>query len=513
MGIRSVLPYTLPGVIALIGWWWYISRKKERLSRQGSPEGAPTDATLITSPTEGSNGLVVPPINGTERSAQGSVHATNLKREHESFSYAHNQDYEAASSLRQCSEEDDTHLGQIRGEEVLKPSDLTQSLPNRDDILQVTVNDHRDAEEGSVHCSVTELEEHQLRDLASRSEGSVEVIIQPCRSNDVTSSPDIKTYLSDAERPEPEGEVAMRSKEICVCTVTPAKVQSIPPSESDTQETQHSSKDLFVTSSPDLTSVTLTSVQDSLSLSAIPEGIKIQSSGDEQDLEILVAGLVSGVISAATQEVLSVTRCQVTDGDQQGFISSTAVPCSEQEPVIAQNHHHPLTSSSPINESRGAIEKGITNGCSLTPISEPVEVSHRDHKTDSVPTEFLISSQEASQSASSLNTKLRDEADVIAEDSACSTFEEGISSEELPSSTYDHQLDVIQVTDLSVKEAERAKSLVETCTKAMDLTEIEENSMGAKPKIKLNGAGLGYKAHGTSEVEADQSGGEVLIYV
>ncbi|XP_070591362.1 A-kinase anchor protein 1, mitochondrial [Erythrolamprus reginae] len=30
---RSLLPFTIPGVLALIGWWWFSSRKKERVSR------------------------------------------------------------------------------------------------------------------------------------------------------------------------------------------------------------------------------------------------------------------------------------------------------------------------------------------------------------------------------------------------------------------------------------------------------------------------------------------------
>ncbi|KAK6475596.1 A-kinase anchor protein 1 [Huso huso] len=36
---RSLIPYTLPGVLALIGWWWYVSRKKGRISSHDTKDG------------------------------------------------------------------------------------------------------------------------------------------------------------------------------------------------------------------------------------------------------------------------------------------------------------------------------------------------------------------------------------------------------------------------------------------------------------------------------------------
>lgn len=65
---RSFAPYTLPGVLALLGWWWYISRKKARPnSLQAEEEGAGVGVGvgvgapamgLLSSPSEGSNGLL-----------------------------------------------------------------------------------------------------------------------------------------------------------------------------------------------------------------------------------------------------------------------------------------------------------------------------------------------------------------------------------------------------------------------------------------------------------------------
>ncbi|KAK1157573.1 A-kinase anchor protein 1, mitochondrial-like [Acipenser oxyrinchus oxyrinchus] len=36
---RSLIPYTLPGMLALIGWWWYVSRKKGRISSHDTKDG------------------------------------------------------------------------------------------------------------------------------------------------------------------------------------------------------------------------------------------------------------------------------------------------------------------------------------------------------------------------------------------------------------------------------------------------------------------------------------------
>nr|XP_020642480.1 A-kinase anchor protein 1, mitochondrial [Pogona vitticeps] len=60
---RTLLPFAIPGVLALIGWWWFSSRKKERVSnhdrrdpagleecRIGSPEDFPSNSELSLPP-------------------------------------------------------------------------------------------------------------------------------------------------------------------------------------------------------------------------------------------------------------------------------------------------------------------------------------------------------------------------------------------------------------------------------------------------------------------------------
>ncbi|XP_062241583.1 A kinase (PRKA) anchor protein 1b [Platichthys flesus] len=530
---RAVVPYTLPGVLALIGWWWYISRKKERLISLGSPEEAPTDIGLRTSSAEGSNGLIekgtVSPTIDTECPTHRPQKVTDKKSDPENISLIHVLDSKAAPLPELNSGEAASLLGRIRGEEVHNACVLTQPAFGKGDSLQVSWKDHKDPETSSSLGLVTELAIHQLNEPASAPEEEV----LPCRSNEVTSCPPTTAYLSDAERPEPEGEVAKyhstinAQDEIIVCAVTPAKVQRGIRSEADTLETPSAQAfhQPILTSTPadtDPTSIASTIAQDSNTSSVTPGDIQIHTSSEEdQDLERLAAGLICGVISAATQEVLGVNMCQVTDNSQLSCSSSTPLASSkqhsQQEPIITaqQDHHHLLTSSSQIScESREATEKeqpGMTNGCCSAPLWETAEFRQRVHQTNTQTGHWPTPSQEEAQSVPLLNTQLKgDEVAVLAEDSACSTChsEDGISSEDLQNSMFDNQMDVIQVTDLSAREATQPGSLVETATDTSVLDVTEENSVDAACEIKrLNGMGLRNGAHGTCEVETDQSGG------
>ncbi|CAK6976716.1 A kinase (PRKA) anchor protein 1b [Scomber scombrus] len=526
---RSVVPYTLPGVLALIGWWWYISRKKERLIIHDSPEGDPTNVALRTSPSEGSNGLVEKgTVSPTDTHRPPTVN--NQRTEHDK-SQIHVQDTEAAPALDQSSEEASHHLGKIR-QEVHKPA-VSAVPPHREEGgLQVSLKDHEELQRIPASVLATEPDKLLTRDSNSTPKATVEEVILPCQSTKVTSSSPTDAHRSDAERPEPEGEVAKHHSsisgqdEMVVCAVTPAKVQRVNSSEADSLETPTSVQDFhqhILTSTPTspAPAPALTTTQDCTTTSVTQEDIQVHSSsGEEQDLELLAAGLITEVISAATQEVLGVTSCQVTDKSQAGHpgcSSSTPLAsdrlCYQQELITAtQQHHHLLTSVPQVGhdsaEATQKEEQGVPNGCTSASVWEPVEVSHKVHQTNDVQRgHWPTPSHQAAQSAPLLNIKLKgDEASTLAEDSACSTChsEDGISSEDLQNSTFDNQMDVIQVTDLSVREATPPQSLAESATEATVLALTEESEVDVK---RLDGMVLRNGAHGTCELETDQSGG------
>ncbi|KAG8002333.1 A-kinase anchor protein 1, partial [Nibea albiflora] len=304
----------------------------------------------------------------------------------------------------------------------------------------MTLNDLKDPDENSSPALVKELEKDLVKDATT-----VEVIM-PIQSTKFTSSSSTSAHLSDAERPEPEGEVAKNystvSKQdgMIACAATPAKVQRVIRSEADSLKTPPSAQDFhqhILTSTPTFpspawASTALAVVQDSNTTILTMDSIQVHS-GEDQDLELLASGLITEVISAATQEILGVRGCQVTDNSQPSCSSST-----------------------PLMKLKG------------------------------------------------------NEVVMVTEDSACSTWhsEDGISSEDLQNSMFDNQVDVIQITDLSAREAMQPESLVETTTEATILAETQGNSVDAVCEIKTpNGIGFRNGALGTCEVETDQSGG------
>lgn len=512
---RTVVPYTLPGVLALIGWWWYISRKKERLV---NPDGSPTSLALRASPTEGSNGLVekgnVSPTNVTERPTHRPPKLGNQKTEQENISRIHV--IETAPLLGQ------SPVG--ISQEVPKPKVPTEPPPGKEESPNVSLKDHDDLEKSQLSTLASETNRHLNIDPSSTSEASLKDVVLPFQSTKVTHSSTAECP-SDAERPEPEGEVAKHHSTISTqndgFAITPAKVQMS--SEADSLETPPSVQDFhqhILTStptSPVLNVTALTTAQD--------ENIHVHSiSGEEQDLELLAAGLITEVISAATKEVLGVTSCQVAENSQSGYSGSMSLAsgrlCSQEELIKAtQKRHHLMTSPSQIDcesvdvEVTQRKEQGIPNGCSSTSVWTSAEVSHRVHQTNNGQRgNWPKQTPQAAQSAPLLNMKLKgDDAATLAEDSACSTChsEDGISNEDLQQSVFDNKMDMFQVTDLSLREATEIQGLGETTSEALVLAFTDENSVDAVCDVKrLDGMGLRNGAHGTCELETDQSGGE-----
>lgn len=513
------MPYTLPGALALIGLWWYISRKKERPICHDSPEEASTAVGLRTSPAEGSNGLVekgtISPTNDEESPTHRSAKAHTPQ--------IHVQDNEIAPSLELSSEEAAPHLGRITPEH--KPSDSTLSSFGKEDCLQILLKDPH----GSLSPALVKApEEHQVKDPASALEVAVEDDILSYQATKLTSSSPITAHLSDAERPEPEGEVAKHHSIIntqddtVVCALTPAKVQTAIASEDNSLDTPSSVQDLhqhILTSTPNdpaVTSSPLSTVQDCTTTAVTTVDVQVQGAiGEEQDLELLAAGLITEVISAATQEVLGVTSYKVTDNSHPSCSDSTAFAnsrlCSQQE-LIRSQHLHQLTSHTYEVECREESEKedqGMPNGCASVPRWECVGDCHKVHQTKMEQSGHCTTAPHQV----GLCTLKGDEAARLAEDSACSTChsEDGISSDDLHNSLLDNQTDVMQVTDLSTTEATQHQSVVETI-EATVLALPEDDSLETVCDIKkLNGMGLRNEAHVTCEVETDQSGGENFI--
>lgn len=464
---RAVVPYTLPGVLALIGWWWYISRKKQRFI--GSQDGDPTPSGLGASPLEGSNGLLEKGTKSQADDAQSPSHTSpvvghQISQEHRNIAKAA-QDCEAALLLQQGSVE--ALAVHNKDDKFFHESPAFPALGRGDDPQAI---DHKNPEQ---RCS-SALPSTVVRDADVVVEE--EVVVLSLQTPPISPS----ANLSDAERPEPEGEVAT----YCAALQTQDKMvlQRVARSEGDSLEMPLLAQELHqyaLTSTPITAPTAL--AHDPTARSEDPQ--------ENRDLELLACGLISEVISAATQEVLGVME--------------SSLPASSGTSLAGGGRGSPPGDSHPLarplqagHKSREAVqngEPGVANGCS--PHSDGV------HQTNG-----------GAQSPTLLNAKLKGGGSALTEDSACSTCHssDAASSEDLHS-----KMEAAQATHFSEREVATAPLLTETTTAAgTSLAGMEENSVEAMCEIKrLNGTVLlGNGVLGTCELETDQSGGEALLF-
>uniref|UniRef100_A0A8C5EQ77 Tudor domain-containing protein n=1 Tax=Gouania willdenowi TaxID=441366 RepID=A0A8C5EQ77_GOUWI len=441
---RSIIPYTLPGVLALIGWWWYISRKKDRLVSNDAPERTSPAVGIKTSSAEGSNGLVekatVSQSNETESPAHRPAKVINQSTQHENVSHIPVQDTEAALSLEFNLEEAVPNFTRVGQKELFTVSDVTVPTFGKEEKLQIFIECHVEPERTSLLASETEVGQ-LVPGLVY--EATVEEPICS-QSTKFTSSYPMTPLLSEVQRPDPEGEVATHHNTICTqeetscCVLTPLET----PPESKSLEISPSVPDFTATSTPN--AHVLTSAPQGFTTFANPVKSLLHLSTKEQgvqDLELLAAELITEVISAATQEVLAVTSCKTLDisrscgGENISLVSNSSRLQSLQESNATMQEHHL------------AVSVTVDHDCS--------DVLKKE------------------------NQALQSPCTVLAEDSACSTChsDDVFSNEDLQNSVLLNQSDTIQGTHLSARDAMRSECLAETVAEAAISVISEEDSM------------------------------------
>uniref|UniRef100_A0A673JHE9 A-kinase anchor protein 1, mitochondrial-like n=1 Tax=Sinocyclocheilus rhinocerous TaxID=307959 RepID=A0A673JHE9_9TELE len=419
---RSFVPYTLPGVLALIGWWWYISRKKERITSHDSEEGSVMG--LRTSSGEGSNGMVdksCPAASSTHRrTSRDKVKA----KEHRAV------EQEVVAEIHT------PVLKTTAGEALGAPPVVLASG-------QLNAPQRPEAGVGNKPSS------QLLSDLTSTGSIKKQVENQPLTKQRPAE-------LAKAERPEPEGEVAAE-------TSAPTCTQNL-------------SADLLkdelptATSSTESEAVLLETCSLKTPLTLTPP--------DMQELQRLATGLITEVISAATQEVMAVSSCEsrYSKGSEASDSSTPAVNGKEVESRI------PPASVESAESRAVQIAEDIVNSC-LVPSLWKMPNNEKERGSLTVPSGEQLES-------TPVLAKLQAE-EALVEDSGCSTCqsEDGISSEDLHS------------TGLSSNVSESKEDLIQisgTCR-------ASEGQGDGLQETRLNGTG--FRNGAASEVEADQSGG------
>ncbi|XP_077064222.1 A kinase (PRKA) anchor protein 1b isoform X2 [Siphateles boraxobius] len=497
---RSFVPYTLPGVLALIGWWWYISRKKERITSRDSEEGSVMG--LRSSSGEGSNGMVdksCPAASSTHRrTSRDKVKAKEHRPvEEQVVAEIHTPMLKATAGEVLVAPPAVLASGQLSAPQSSAKSLPPQSHPE-------TTRQATPVSSSTPTKTVEESPNHKGPEAATDSKPSqfpTDLASVASIKKQVENQPLIRqrpAELAKAERPEPEGEVATE-------TIAPTCTQNLPAdiSKDELASTACSPKTpLTLASFPNSTSTPLSERSTEAQHHENGDlGLPVETSPDMQELQRLAAGLISEVISAATQEVMAVSSCEsrYSKGSEAADSSTPAVNGKAVESCV------PLESTEREESRAGQIVEEIVNGC-LAPSLWKMPENEKEKSLLTVPYGEQLES-------TPVLAKLQAE-EALVEDSGCSTCqsEDGVSSEDLHSTGLSSTVSESKEDLIHISGTCRAseghgdglqESLVLIAPQESPLT--AENVATVCEAARLNGTGLRNGA--TSELEADQSGG------
>lgn len=536
---RSFVPYTLPGVLALIGWWWYISRKKARLTSHDREE-EPVKGVLA-SPGKGTNGMVETthgrpfldkpsakePVSA-EQEVVARIHtmATSASVEEPvsspvvvkklgtpphpcSIATADSQQ----SSLEVSSEKSPIlALTQSNLVEASPPHERPEAVVQSNESSQLPVEAELDTS-GSLSQSWDQTLDKQETD-------TTEMAPLICQAAE----------LSKAERPEPEGEVADDILAVPFAENLQADLakDSLSSTKDDLastslmtgdQYTQAASQQTLGLDSPILPasfpiSTSSPVLNDFIQVQNHENGdpcCHVESSDRMVELQRLAAGLITEVILAATHEVMAVSSSTSQLNEGPGAACSITSTLNgkeiigEEDECVSQVDSSSEGYTDHVEQHAAQIAKEVINGC-LTPSAwEKSETQDsfalRDHQEQLESTQILPEVQG------------KEEAVMGTEDSGCSTCqsEDGISNEDLVISTdlssavHVCKEDLIQISGISTSE-EKGDGHQETSDSAvLEETVLRvEHATATCVLAQVNGEAF---RNGTSEAEADQSGG------
>ncbi|XP_051963521.1 A-kinase anchor protein 1, mitochondrial-like [Xyrauchen texanus] len=515
---RSFVPYTLSGVLALIGWWWYISRKKEQITSHDSEGSA---MGLRTSSGEGSNGMVDKgcPTESTthQRTSRDRVKAKEQQPvEQEVVAEIHTPLLKGTS-------------GEALGAPpvVLASGQLSVSQSNTKSVPQQsnpeTTRPTSPVSSSTPTKTVEESHHHKGPETATESIPSSQIpkAIDPGNTASIKKQGEKEPLnrqrfeeLSKVERPEPEGEVAAVTTAPTCADLTNVELASTTSStEDEAGKLENISRKTplalsYFTSTPFTESSTEARHHENGDL-----GLPSETSPDMQELQRLAAGLITEVISAATQEVMAVNNCESWHSKGPEAVDSSTLAVNGKEDTREKELCVPLESASKSHtESQSAkIAKEMVNGCLAPSLWKIPENDKR--RTESEERGLLTMSSGEPLESTPVLAKLQAEESLV-EDSGCSTCqsEDGISGEDLhrtglSSVVSESKEDLIQISGTHRASEGNGDGLLESSALSapQESALTTENVATICEAARLNGMGL--RNNAANEVEADQSGG------
>ncbi|MBN3304168.1 AKAP1 protein, partial [Amia calva] len=617
MGLRSFLPFTLPGVLALMGWWWYLSRKKahnaNHKTEAGAAVGLPEKRSLPASSSEGSNGIMENSCswetssvsrtaqerktqklkemdrNGVEQEVVVEIHvpvAASSMAEMQGQAQCVETVGKANAALSLCSSlvaefdtsTEDDPAGSVSKESTNASHTCRPSVHHLSKTVEESVSP-KGPEEAEV-SSVTSKLLHEgtqaatafVSGLGKQAAKQKEVSEVNVALASISQIEEIKisstAELTEAVRPEPEGEVAAdriivpfaEKLQLEAAKETLPSKDDLPALPADSECSPRSSHQEPLC--PEITAIVPSSCHVTSTHAPLPtpvvEGapesgrhIKCQENGlpgafeergeNLDEIKLLAAGLITEVISAAAQlvsrcdDVGKGPCCPGEQGDRTGqehrdmggAMLANGRPCTVRDQAkrddldiqTCREIQHlakegpaasaPLASEGDAKENQMRAQVLAVNGCLTPPSMEVMRIANSVQKGD-----CLVRVESKREAVPQNLAKLQaEEATVGAEDSGCSTCqsEDGISSEDLLQSTGlsctlpESKEDLFNVSMIEgASEGQGAGASAEQSLEASVLPEHRTTPCGSKG---LNGAPLRNGSQWASETEVDQSGG------
>lgn len=534
---RSFVPYTLPGVLALIGWWWYISRKKARLTSHDRDE-EPV-AGVLASPAKGTNGMVETTHGRPCLDKPSAKEPVSAEQEVVARIYA----MATSASVEEpvsspvvvkklgtpphpCSiatADSQTSSLEVTSEKspilAMTPSNLVEMSPphERPDVVVLSNESSQLTAEAELDTSGS-LSQSWDQTLDKQETDTKEMAPLICQA----------VELSKAERPEPEGEVAddvlavpfaeNLQADLAKDSLSSTKddLAAASPMTGD-QYTQAASQQSLGLDSPLLPasfpiSTSSPVLNDFIQVQNHENGdpcCEVESSDSMVELQRLAAGLITEVILAATQEVMAVSSStsQLSEGPEAAFSITSTLNGKEREEdeCVSQVDSSSEGCKDHVEQHAAQIAKEVINGCLTPSVWEKSETQNsfalRDHQEQLESTQILPEVQ------------AKEEAVMGTEDSGCSTCqsEDGISNEDLVISTelssvvHDCKEDLIQISGISTSEEKGDGHQESSDSAVLEETVLRvEHATATCALAQVNGEAF---RNGTSEAEADQSGG------
>lgn len=506
---RSFVPYTLPGVLALIGWWWYISRKKERQPSLDSEEGS---AMGLLSSGEGSNGIVdkgCPTASSTHRrTSRDRIKAKEHRPvEQEVVAEIHTPVLKVSAEEVLCAAPVVLASGQLSAPQSNAKSVPQQSHP---EIIRQT----SPVSSSTPTRSVKESPHYKGQEAATSTRRVLETTASIKKQAEKQPLNTQRSPEGKAERPEPEGEVATEAPTPTCAKNLPTDLTNIELASTASSiedglgkmETQSPKTPLALATFPNSTSTPLSESSTEVRHHENGDmGLPSETSPNMQELQRLAAGLITEVISAATQEVMAVSSCESRHSEGSEVADNSTPDVNGRELELCVSSESTVSKTHAETAQMAQIVEEMVNGCLAPSLSNDERKAKREERV-----KLTVFSEELLE-LTPVVAKLQAE-EVLVEDSGCSTCqsEDGVSSEDLhstglSSTVSESKEDLIQISGTCSASEGHGDGLKESLA-PQESSLTAENVASVCESARFNGTGL---RNGTlSEVEADQSGGE-----